>query len=225
MGKKVIKAVIFDMDGLMIDTEKLLQRFWCEAANEFGYPMKPEHSLKIRSLSAKLAEPMLKQLVSEDFDYQKVRKRRIELMNEYIREHGVEEKEGLKELLSYLKKEKYDLAVATATDYERTKLYLSSIGVFSCFSQVVCGPMVKNGKPEPDIYQLAVQKLGYAPEECMALEDSPNGILAAYRAGVLPVMVPDLDEPLEETRNIAYQVVDNLKEVIPILEKLGKNDV
>ncbi|MBQ3513390.1 MAG: HAD family phosphatase [Lachnospiraceae bacterium] len=219
MGKKVIKAVIFDMDGLMIDTEKLLQRFWCEAANEFGYPMKPEHSLKIRSLSAKLAEPMLKQLVSEDFDYQKVRKRRIELMNEYIREHGVEEKEGLKELLSYLKKEKYEMAVATATDYERTKLYLSSIGVFSYFSQVVCGNMVKNGKPEPDIYQLAAQKLGYAPEECMALEDSPNGILAAYRAGVLPVMVPDLDSPGEETKKIAYQVVENLREVIPVLKK------
>ena len=219
MGKKVIKAVIFDMDGLMIDTEKLLQRFWCEAANEFGYPMKPEHSLKIRSLSAKLAEPMLKQLVSEDFDYQKVRKRRIELMNEYIREHGVEEKEGLKELLSYLKKEKYEMAVATATDYERTKLYLSSIGVFSYFSQVVCGKMVKNGKPEPDIYQLAAQKLGYAPEECMALEDSPNGILAAYRAGVLPVMVPDLDSPGEETKKIAYQVVENLREVIPVLKK------
>ena len=219
MGKKVIKAVIFDMDGLMIDTEKLLQRFWCEAANEFGYPMKPEHSLKIRSLSAKLAEPMLKQLVSEDFDYQKVRKRRIELMNEYIREHGVEEKEGLKELLSYLKKEKYEMAVATATDYERTKLYLSSIGVFSYFSQVVCGNMLKNGKPEPDIYQLAAQKLGYAPEECMALEDSPNGILAAYRAGVLPVMVPDLDSPGEETKKIAYQVVENLREVIPVLKK------
>ena len=79
--------------------------------------------------------------------------------------------------------------------------------------------MVKNGKPEPDIYQLAAQKLGYAPEECMALEDSPNGILAAYRAGVLPVMVPDLDSPGEETKKIAYQVVENLREVIPVLKK------
>ena len=216
----MIKGIIFDMDGLMINTEKLLQRFWCEAANEFGYPMKPEHSLKIRSLSAKLAEPMLKQLVSPEFDYQKVRKRRMELMNAYIREHGVEEKEGLKELLSYLKEEKYDMAVATATDYARTKLYLSSIGVFSYFSQVICGDMVKNGKPKPDIYQLAVQKLGYEPGECVALEDSPNGILAAYRAGVLPIMVPDLDQPEEKTRQIAFQIVNNLKEVIPILEKM-----
>lgn len=216
----MIKGIIFDMDGLMIDTEKLLQRFWCEAANECGYPMKPEHSLKIRSLNAKLAEPMLKQLVSKEFDYQKVRKRRIELMNAYIEKNGVEEKEGLKELLFYLKEEQYELAVATATDYERTKLYLSSIGVFSYFSQVICGNMVKNGKPEPDIYQLATQKLGYEPQECMALEDSPNGILAAYSAGVLPVMVPDLDEPGEEIRKKAYRVVKNLKEVIPILEGL-----
>ena len=114
----MIKGIIFGLDGLMIYTEKLLQRFWCEAAREFGYPMKPEHSLKIRSLNAKLAEPLLKELVSKDFDYQKVRKRRIERMNAYIMEHGVEEKEGLKELLSYLQEQKYDLAVATATDYE-----------------------------------------------------------------------------------------------------------
>ena len=112
------------------------------------------------------------------------------------------------------------MAVATATDYARTKLYLSSIGVFSYFSQVICGDMVKNGKPEPDIYQLAVQKLGYEPGECVALEDSPNGILAAYRAGVLPIMVPDLDQPEEKTRQIAFQIVNNLKEVIPILEKM-----
>lgn len=217
----MIKGIIFDMDGLMIDTEKLLQRFWVEAAREFGYPMKPEHSLKIRSLSAKLAEPLLKELVSGDFDYQKVRKRRMELMNAYISEHGVEEKKGLKELLSYLKEKKYDLAVATATDYERTKLYLSSIGVFSYFSQIICGNMVKNGKPEPDIYQLAAEKLGYAPEECVALEDSPNGILAAKRAGVLPIMVPDLDQPGEETKKIAYRIVDDLKEVIPVLEGLN----
>lgn len=216
----MIKGIIFDMDGLMINTEKLLQRFWCEAAREFGYPMKPEHSLKIRSLNAKLAEPLLKELVSKDFDYQKVRKRRIERMNAYIMEHGVEEKEGLKELLSYLQEQKYDLAVATATDYERTKLYLSSIGVFSYFSQIICGNMVKNGKPAPDIYQLAVKKLGHAPKECMALEDSPNGILAAHRAGVLPVMVPDLDQPDEEIKQIAYKVVPNLKEVIPVLKEL-----
>ena len=220
----MIKGIIFDMDGLMIDTEMLLQRFWCEAANEYGYPMKPEHSLKIRSLNAKLAEPMLKQLVCEDFEYQKVRKRRMELMNSYIEKNGVEEKEGLRELLAYLKEKNYTLAVATATDYERTKLYLESIGVFSYFSQVICGNMVKNGKPEPDIYQLAVQKLGYKPEECMALEDSPNGIIAAYRAGVCPVMVPDLDEPGDEIKNIAYRVLDNLKEVIFILKDINEND-
>ena len=80
----MLKGVIFDMDGLMIDTEKLLTRFWCEAANHYGYPMTKEHVLGIRSLAAKYAIPHLKGIFGEDFDYYKVRAKRIELMNEFI---------------------------------------------------------------------------------------------------------------------------------------------
>ena len=85
-------TVIFDMDGLMIDTEKLLTRFWCEAANHYGYPMTKEHVLGIRSLAAKYAIPHLKGIFGEDFDYYKVRAKRIELMNEFIRQNGIEKK-------------------------------------------------------------------------------------------------------------------------------------
>ena len=91
----MLKGVIFDMDGLMIDTEKLLTRFWCEAANHYGYPMTKEHVLGIRSLAAKYAIPHLKGIFGEDFDYYKVRAKRIELMNEFIRQNGIEKKKGL----------------------------------------------------------------------------------------------------------------------------------
>ncbi len=214
----MIKAVIFDMDGLMIDTEKLLVKYWLEAAHACGYAMNREHVLGIRSLAAKYAIPKLKAELGEDFDYYKVRSLRIQLMNEYIEAFGVEEKPGLGVLLDYLKEHGYLTAVATATDLERTKRYLASIDRLKYFDKVVCAPMVEHGKPAPDIYLEAAARLHTAPAECMALEDSPNGILSAYRAGMLPVMVPDLSEPDAETQKLLYRCVKDLSQVIDLLE-------
>ncbi len=218
----MIKGVIFDMDGLMIDTEKLLKRFWCQAANEFGYPMKEEHVLSIRSLAAKYAIPKLKGYFGKDFDYAAVRGRRMELMNQYIEQHGVEKKKGLDELIAYLKKENIKMAVATATDEERTKKYLESIGIYHLFDGIVCAAMVENGKPAPDIYRKAAEVLQLPPENCMALEDSPNGILAAFSAGCIPVMIPDLDEPKQNTLEIIYKKVEDLEKVISVISELNQ---
>ena len=188
----MLKGVIFDMDGLMIDTEKLLTRFWCEAANHYGYPMTKEHVLGIRSLAAKYAIPHLKGIFGEDFDYYKVRAKRIELMNEFIRQNGIEKKKGLDELLDYLDSTGLKKAVATATDLQRTTLYLSSINIIDRFDKLICGNMIENGKPAPDIYLAAAKELELNPGECIALEDSPNGIRSAHTAGCKPVMIPDL---------------------------------
>ena len=122
----MIKGILFDMDGLMVDTEKLLSRFWCESARSFGYPMTPEHVLGIRSLAAKYSEPHLKGIFGEDFDYKAVRAKRIELMNAFIAENGIEKKKGLDELLEYIAASGLKCAVCTATDRERTARYLKS---------------------------------------------------------------------------------------------------
>lgn len=221
----MIKGIIFDMDGLMLDTEKLLLRFWCEAAREFGYPMEKKHVLSIRSLAAKYAIPKLKGYFGEDFDYPKVRSRRMELMNQFIEENGIEKKKGLDELLAFLKENHYKIAVATATDLTRTQKYLKSVGIDFYFDKIICASMVENGKPAPDIYLKAAKELSLPPKECMALEDSPNGILSAYRAGCLPVMIPDLDQPGEETRNILYGKKDNLAQVIEILQNAKEEEI
>ena len=125
----MIKAVIFDMDGVLINTEKYLVKYWCQAAEELGMPMKREHALMIRSFSGKFAEPWLKGIYGETFDYVAVRERRKEIMAEHLAKNGVEIKPGVKETLNYLREKGYKLAVATATDRERAEAYLDEIGI------------------------------------------------------------------------------------------------
>ena len=214
----MVKGVIFDMDGLMLDTEKLLMRFWIESAKYFGFDMKPEHVLSIRSLAGKYAAPKLQKIFGNEFDYTAVRQRRIKLMNSFIEQNGIEKKAGLDKLLEYLKNNGYKIAVATATDKERAYKYLTDVNVWHYFDKFVCNAMVENGKPEPDIYIKACQELSLNPEECIALEDSPNGILSAYRAGCKPVMVPDLSQPDLDTKKLLYKKIDTLDKLIDLLE-------
>lgn len=216
-----INGLIFDMDGLMVDTEKLLTRFWREAAAFYGWNMTKEHVLGIRSLAGKYAAPKLKAEIGEDFDYYKVRLKRIELMNAFIEENGIEKKPGLDELIGYGKENGLRLAVATATDLERTKKYLSSINVIDWFDKIICGNMVRCSKPDPDIYITASRELGLPAGECIALEDSPNGIKSAKAAGCVPVFVPDLSQPDEETAALMYTCCTTLADVIGVVKKIN----
>lgn len=219
-GGCMVKAVLFDMDGLLLDTEKLLVRFWVQAANEAGFPMKREHALAIRSLHRKFAIPFLRETFGEDFDYVKIRSRRMELMNEYLSENPLELKRGAVELLSFLNENSIPAAIATATDLERTRDYLTRVGIFGYFDKIVCATMVEEGKPKPDIYMYAAGCLKLDPRECMALEDSPNGVRSASSAGCVTVMVPDLTPPDEELSRLAYACVDSLEDVIGLAERL-----
>lgn len=215
-----IKGAIFDMDGLMLDTEKLLVRFWKESAEEYGYSMTDENVFSIRSLSRKYSVPFLKEIFGEDFPFSEVRSRRISLMNDYIDKHGFDMKKGLFEILDYLRDNNYLIAVATATDRERAEYYLKKIGAFEYFDAVICGDMVTNGKPEPDIYITASEKLGLLPQECTAFEDSPNGIKSAYSAGCHVIMIPDLTQPDDEIKPLLSGVYESLDKAVDFFERL-----
>ncbi len=217
----MIKAVIFDMDGLLLDTEKLLVRFWVQAANEAGFPMTRDHALSLRSLHRSFAIPYLKELFGEGFDYKTVRTRRMELMNEYLSDHPLELKDGAAALLSYLNKSGIPAAVCTATDLERARDYLSRVEIFERFDKIISAAMVERGKPAPDVYLYAVRQLGLLSEECLALEDSPNGVKSAAGAGCVTVMVPDLTGPDSELEKLIYACADSLGHVIDIIEKIG----
>ena len=209
----MIKAVIFDMDGVLIDSEKLYNRFWRQASKEFGFDMTFEHALSIRSMSAEYAIPKLSDIFGAEFPYHEVKKRRIEIMEEYVNENGVEAKAGVHDILKYLKENGYKCAIATSSDMYRTKKYLTMAGIGLDFDAIICGPEVAHSKPSPDIYETAAKKLGLLTKECVAVEDSNNGILSAYNAGCRVVMVPDLSEPEEDMKRYLFGVAKNLNEV------------
>lgn len=213
------KAVIFDLDGTVLDTEKLLVKYWCMAANEFGFPMEREHALQLRSLARKYAEPLLKEWFGESCDYMTLRNRRMELMTAHINKYGLETKGGIKELLVYLGENGYKRAVATATDLNRAGGYLKDVGLYDYFDCIISAHQVQNGKPKPDVYLYAVSQLGLQPDECIAVEDSPNGVISASDAGCRTIMVPDLTEPDNELKKRIYAVCHSVADIIEILKR------
>lgn len=212
-----IDGVIFDLDGTLLDTEKLYKRFWIEAARRMGYPMQERHALMIRSLAAIYAEPLLKKEVCPEFDYHAVRALRRQIMEEYIDQNGVDPKPGLVDTLEAIRARGLKIGLATATPEHRARKYLRMVRVEAYFDAVTCADMVKRGKPQPDIYLLACERTGIAPAHALAIEDAPTGIRAAHAAGCLAVMVPDQDQPDEQVRALCHAVVPSLTDILPLL--------
>jgi len=216
-ASRPIRGVLFDMDGLVLDSEALYTRFWREAANALGFPMTVEQSWGMRSLGKKLGQPYLESLFGPSVDYTILRQKRIELMDGFVAQHGIPTKPGICELLDYMDENNIPGAITSSSPMEFIERHLSNANLLHRFRKLCSGHAIPNGKPAPDIYLLGAKELGLKPEECLALEDSPTGILSAYRAGCLPVMIPDLDQPKVETRKLLFAKADSLSDVIDIL--------
>jgi HAD superfamily hydrolase (TIGR01509 family) len=212
-----VKGVLFDMDGVVLDTEKLYARFWREAAAALGYEMSYEQALGMRSLSSTAGQAQLESYFGKGVSRAEFRAKRIELMDAYIDIHGVDLKPGIRELLDYLDEHGIKAAITTSSPLERVRRYLGPHGLLERFERLCSGAEVAHGKPEPDIYLYGAACLGLKPEECLAVEDSSAGVLSAYRAGCMTVMVPDLDQPDADTEKLLFAKADSLVDVIDLI--------
>ncbi len=215
----MIKGVVFDMDGLMFDSERLINMGWHYACEQAGFSISDDVILKTLGIDLENTKRVFLEELGSDLDYDSLDRVRVEFMKQYLEEKGVPYKPGLFELLDYLKANGYKMTVATSTAGDQAAHLLEKAGVLSYFGKIVCGDDIVHGKPEPDIYLQACRNIGFLPEECMALEDSPMGILAAYRAGMRPVMIPDLIRPEKPTKKLLYALLNDLTEVIELLKK------
>lgn len=212
-----IMGVLFDMDGVVLDTEKLYARFWAEAAHALGYPMTYEQALGMRSLNGQAGQAKLESYFGPGVSRAVMRDKRVELMDAFVAQHGVEAKPGIHDLLDALRGQGIRCAIATSSPLPRAKQYLDSLGLTDKFHCICSGHDVAQGKPAPDIYLHAAACIGVPPENCLAIEDSPAGIVSAHRAGCYAVLVPDLDGSDDQMRKILYAEADTLMDILNLL--------
>ena len=216
---RAVCGVLFDMDGVVIDTEKLYTRFWMEAARELGHPMTLEQALQMRSLGQGPSQEKLDSFFGPGVvDYTELRSIRIQRMDAFIAEHGVEEKPGIRALLAHLKEQNIPCAITSSSSIPVIREHLGNLGLLEGFTALCSGKDVPHGKPAPDIYLHGAAVLGLKPENCLAIEDSPAGIEAAWRAGCMSIIVPDQDQPSDEVLSRCFARADSLFDVIELVK-------
>lgn len=216
----MIKAVIFDVDGTLLDTERIYMKAWKEAAAEAGYVMPDSVLQKTRAVNAKDAARIFEEEIGNGFSYQAVRPIRVRIAEEIIKRESPILKPGVLELLAFLEEKGIRLSVASSTNQQGTREHLAESRILDRFEVVVGGDMVTNGKPHPDIFLKAAEALSVAPEECIVVEDSPAGIRAAYAAGMKAVLVPDQAAITQEIIDMADVVLNSLLEMPTYLKTL-----
>ena len=218
-----IKAVLFDMDGLMIDTESLSTEAFINSAKAQGYNMTKEETLKVLGFTkASIYQFWIDYFQGTNVDGKKLVDDHYEYIENVLYTVGPEKMPYVEELLKYLRENNYKIAVASSSDTADIKNNLEKTKLEKYIDEIASGAEVENGKPAPDVFLLATKRLDVDSKDCLILEDSKAGIKAGKASGAMVFMVPDMFTVDKECEDTADRILTNLGEVIEILE--GKNE-
>lgn len=218
-----IKAVLFDMDGLMVDTESLSTEAFINSAKAQGYNMTKEETLKVLGFTkANIYQFWIDYFQGTNVDGKKLVDDHYEYIENVLYTVGPEKMPYVEELLKYLKENNYKVAVASSSDTADIKNNLEKTKLEKYIDEIASGVEVENGKPAPDVFLLAAKRLGVDAKDCLILEDSKAGVKAGKASGAIVFMVPDMFTVDKECEDTADRILKNLGEVIEILE--GKNE-
>ena len=207
-----LQAVVFDMDGLLIDSEAIYLRSSVDAAKALGFHLSHDLYKSVVGLPMKDGEGIIRKGMGADFPFDEFNHKMHELLEIEFARH-VPLKTGVEELLAHLAERDLPVAVATSTSPKRAESHLAHAGIRSYFSTIVTSADVSRGKPDPEPYLLATKGLGVDPKRCLALEDSHNGVRSAHGAGLQTIMIPDMLAPSDEISELCIAVMENLHKV------------
>lgn len=217
----MIKLCVFDLDGLLVDTEIIYVNTakWCSEI--YGYDIPEDLLYSVMGKTEKAIKEMYLERMGIDFDYDTFIERRVSLRLPYIKDHPVQRKEGVEELFQYLEKNNIKKALATSSAVDRATFYLDQVNLTDRFDYKCYGNQITNSKPHPEIYLKAIEPFNYSKEEILAFEDSNNGILSAYNAGLKVVHVPDLAFVSEEAKEKSFVILKDLSQAIDVIEEIN----
>ena len=212
------KLCIFDMDGLLIDTEIIYLKTALECSKLYGYNVPEELIRSTMGNNSAETRNRFMNYMGEDFPYEEFMERESVLHQKYIEEHSIQKKKGCDELLSFLEEKGIRKAIATSTKRKTADRFLEITGLTGRFDHIVYGDDLKESKPRPEIYLKAIEAFPYKKEEILAFEDSGNGILSADAAGLKVVHIPDLAEVSDEIKEKSLAVFDDLSQAVKLFE-------
>lgn len=209
-----VRGVIFDMDGLLLDTERLFKKAYQRSAARHGIVLEDEIYDQMIGLRSDASQRVLREQLGPTAPSAAI----IEGARHYyymqIEEEGIPLRPGVPEMFEYIESLGFPMAVATSTHHELAMIKLRSVGLLDRVVGIVSGDQVEHGKPEPDIYLAAAKLIDIEPENCLALEDSPPGVIAARKANCVTIMIPDLQAPNAVTRSMANFIYESLHDVV-----------
>lgn len=216
----MIKAIIFDMDGLMIDSERVTFECYQERLKDMNLTMDEEFYKTLLGKPIKGIYQRFYDVYGNDFPIENVIQDVHQLMAERFETKGVPVKKGLVELLHYLKDNNYKTIVATSSNRDRVDKILSQAKITEFFDDSICGDEVTKGKPNPEVFLKSCQKLGVNVDEAIVLEDSEAGIQASYDANIKVICIPDMKYPEKQYEEKTFKILKDLTEVTAYLKSL-----